>query len=87
MNNGCKYRGLCEKVLCEIESNDVIKNPFLSKLFFYVNFGQNFGPCSLEQPRCKVYGINKGIEKELKRIRAKNKKNHSIMLENSLMRI
>ncbi|NIO44794.1 MAG: hypothetical protein GTN36_04550 [Candidatus Aenigmarchaeota archaeon] len=86
MSNDCEYRGVCKDVLDEIGSDCIFKNPFLSSVFFYANFGQNFGPCSSKKPNCRVYRINRRIENELKRSKIINEKNQSILLKTSLMK-
>ncbi len=89
MNNDCKYRGICKDVLDDVlddmGSDYTFKNPLLSNAYCYVNFGQNFGPCCLEEPNCTVYAINRRIGNKLKRSRIINKKNQSILLKTSLM--
>jgi hypothetical protein len=80
MNNGCEYRSACRKALNGLETSLVCEKPLLSTAFFYVNFGQNFGPCSSNDYRCPLRKINKNIEKDLENLETKNTNAHSTIL-------
>ena len=87
MNNGCEYRFACREALNMLEIDRISKKPVLSSAFFYVNFGQNFGPCSSNDYRCPLYKINKTIDRKIEELRTKNTNLHSTLLNSFLKEI